>query len=524
MTTEASGRSTASVDAAKREIPVGLRQLNPGTGNSWRAGTKMMLTGTWEQLAGVIVQGRYRLRTLLYSGRRQAEYLATVVSPNSGTSSDPGATRVSVTLMNLEPPEAERQLAEIARARKLEHPNLLRVLDGGTCSIEGAELVYVVTEVPQNTLAQALEVGPLPQAALSDLLHDIIAGLEYVHAQNLVYRLDPQGIVRAESRWKLADPSQVHAAGEFSAEEAAVPGPTRAVPPEAAEGKILPAWDVWALGVMLEDAAGGPSSRGAALPQPYEAVVRACREADPARRISLAEIRRQLDPEPPAAIHSPRLPAPPQRALPVPASRRHRWIAPVAACFVLFGVALVWMKGRQQQEIAQQTTTAPPPPQPVPQPSQPADTAPPTGPPAASAQNAPPAVTPPPAMPEPKTEAKARPAVKSEAPKRKRSGSGSSAFGAQVGLAIFASEQLEGRVTASGEPFHSSALTAAHRQFPLGTRLRVTNLSNRRSVEVRVNDRAAFRPGVIISLTRQGAEELGFAKSGSARVRVEPIH
>src|SRR5581483_7894827 len=366
MTTEASGRSTASVDAAKREIPVGLRQLNPGTGNSWRAGTKMMLTGTWEQLAGVIVQGRYRLRTLLYSGRRQAEYLATVVSPNSGTSSDPGATRVSVTLMNLEPPEAERQLAEIARARKLEHPNLLRVLDGGTCSIEGAELVYVVTEVPQNTLAQALEVGPLPQAALSDLLHDIIAGLEYVHAQNLVYRLDPQGIVRAESRWKLADPSQVHAAGEFSAEEAAVPGPTRAVPPEAAEGKILPAWDVWALGVMLEDAAGGPSSRGAALPQPYEAVVRACREADPARRISLAEIRRRLDPEPPAAIRSPRLPAPPQRALPVPASRRHRWIAPVAACFVLFGVALVWMKGRQQQEIAQQTTTAPPPPQPVP--------------------------------------------------------------------------------------------------------------------------------------------------------------
>jgi len=66
-------------------------------------------------------------------------------------------------------------------------------------------------------------------------------------------------------------------------------------------------------------------------------------------------------------------------------------------------------------------------------------------------------------------------------------------------------------------------MTAASLHFPLGTRLRVTDLNNGRAVTVRVNDRGPSRPGFVITMTRRAAEELGFVRAGSARVKVEPV-
>ena len=78
-------------------------------------------------------------------------------------------------------------------------------------------------------------------------------------------------------------------------------------------------------------------------------------------------------------------------------------------------------------------------------------------------------------------------------------------------------EMLAGRPTASGEPYHPDSLTAAHRTLPFGTRVRVTNRGNGRSVIVRINDRGPFRPaGRIIDLSGRAARELGF--TGVARV------
>jgi rare lipoprotein A len=95
--------------------------------------------------------------------------------------------------------------------------------------------------------------------------------------------------------------------------------------------------------------------------------------------------------------------------------------------------------------------------------------------------------------------------------------------GAQIGMAEYLSDQMEGRQTASGERFNGAFLCAAHRKLPLGTRVRVTNLENHRSVVVRVNDRGAFRRGVIISVTRSAAEQLGFGRAGSARVSIAVV-
>lgn len=88
---------------------------------------------------------------------------------------------------------------------------------------------------------------------------------------------------------------------------------------------------------------------------------------------------------------------------------------------------------------------------------------------------------------------------------------------AQTGIASVYS----GGLAADGERVCASCLTAAHRTLPIGTRVRVTNESNGRSVVVRINDRGPFIRGRIIDLTPAGAHALGF--SGLAHVSVRPL-
>jgi rare lipoprotein A (peptidoglycan hydrolase) len=77
--------------------------------------------------------------------------------------------------------------------------------------------------------------------------------------------------------------------------------------------------------------------------------------------------------------------------------------------------------------------------------------------------------------------------------------------------------------TASGERFDDQALTAAHPRLPLGSRVRVTNLRNGRSVLVRVNDRGPFIPGRVIDVSKGAAQQLGFVDQGLAYVRISVI-
>ena len=77
---------------------------------------------------------------------------------------------------------------------------------------------------------------------------------------------------------------------------------------------------------------------------------------------------------------------------------------------------------------------------------------------------------------------------------------------------------LDGRRTANGEIMNSSRMTAAHRTLRFGTRVRVRNRHNGRSVVVRINDRGPFTRGRIIDVSRAAARKLGFLRRGSARV------
>lgn len=94
------------------------------------------------------------------------------------------------------------------------------------------------------------------------------------------------------------------------------------------------------------------------------------------------------------------------------------------------------------------------------------------------------------------------------------------ARGAQVGQASWYGPGFHGKKTASGERFNQQALTAAHRNLPLGTHARVTNLNNGKTVLVTINDRGALR-GRVIDLSRAAARQL--AMNGTARVRIETM-
>lgn len=92
-----------------------------------------------------------------------------------------------------------------------------------------------------------------------------------------------------------------------------------------------------------------------------------------------------------------------------------------------------------------------------------------------------------------------------------------------TGVCSYYARMHNGHITAGGEKFDSNAMTAAHRKFPMGTKLKVTNIANDKSVVVTVNDRGPFVKGRAISVTRRAAQELGFIKQGIAKVRIEQV-
>ena len=91
------------------------------------------------------------------------------------------------------------------------------------------------------------------------------------------------------------------------------------------------------------------------------------------------------------------------------------------------------------------------------------------------------------------------------------------------GQASIARDRLEGHTTASGELYNRNSLTAAHPLLPFGTLVRVTNLENRRSVVVRINDRGSAAGNRVITLTPRAAAAIGLQGIAMAQVKLEVV-
>ncbi len=93
----------------------------------------------------------------------------------------------------------------------------------------------------------------------------------------------------------------------------------------------------------------------------------------------------------------------------------------------------------------------------------------------------------------------------------------------QKGEASWYGPGFNGKKTASGEIFDMNKLTAAHRKLAFGTKVRVTNLNNNKSVIVRINDRGPFKKSRVIDLSKKAAEKIGLVQSGIAPVKIEIV-
>ena len=93
----------------------------------------------------------------------------------------------------------------------------------------------------------------------------------------------------------------------------------------------------------------------------------------------------------------------------------------------------------------------------------------------------------------------------------------------QKGIASWYGRRYHGQNTSSGEPYDMYAMTAAHPLLPIPSYVRVTNLANRRSVVVRVNDRGPFHAERVIDLSYTAAWKLGYVEAGSALVEIEHL-
>jgi rare lipoprotein A len=93
----------------------------------------------------------------------------------------------------------------------------------------------------------------------------------------------------------------------------------------------------------------------------------------------------------------------------------------------------------------------------------------------------------------------------------------------EIGTASFYHNKFEGRRTSNGEIFKQELFTCAHKTYPFGTMLKVTNLSNDSTVVVKVNDRLPQRSKRCIDLTMVAAKQLNFVRKGLTKVKVEEI-
>jgi rare lipoprotein A len=93
----------------------------------------------------------------------------------------------------------------------------------------------------------------------------------------------------------------------------------------------------------------------------------------------------------------------------------------------------------------------------------------------------------------------------------------------EYGVASYYANKFNGRLTASGEIYSSKKFTAAHNSLPFGTRIRVTNMRNKRSVIVKVNDRLHYKNKRLVDLSAVAAKKLGYTGRGLAKVKVEVL-
>lgn len=234
----------------------------------------------WQAFAGDTLDSTYRLQELIGSGKGRATFRAESMADGSGAIvllMDAGAVN----------PDALRK--RFLEAKFLRHANLLTVQTVAGTRCHGRELLYAAMESADTTLAAQSGKAKPAASELREILLDAARALAYLHSEHLVYcALAAESVWRVGDAWKLGDYSELRLPGKTDPRETrALMTREASTPPEAFEGIVSPAWDVWSLGWML--------ARLSSPEGPFDAIIGGCLEPKPADRWSIDKVIQALE-------------------------------------------------------------------------------------------------------------------------------------------------------------------------------------------------------------------------------------
>jgi outer membrane biosynthesis protein TonB len=275
------------------------------------------MTEDWTKWEGLIIDRVFPLRRYLGNSGHSVVFLT-----QHDAHDLPDA---AIKLIPADPVLAEAQLSCWTIAGALSHPHLIRIFGSGRCRLGGHPFLYVVMEYAEQTLAQLLPHRALTPDEARELLLPTLDALAYLHGKNLVQgQLKPSNVLVVDDRVKLASDT-VRPAGDSAA---AIAEPSLYDAPEAKDGRISTAGDVWALGVTIvesltqhpptwPDARRENVSLAAGLPPLFADIARRCLSRYPAGRPAITGLVAQIK----RAPHAPGAPVTETGTNPVQASK-----------------------------------------------------------------------------------------------------------------------------------------------------------------------------------------------------------
>ncbi len=272
-----------------------------------------------EQAIGEEIDGRYVLCEVLGEGSYGVVFSAEERSVGEAVGS------VALKLMRPKgAAEREAVVREVRAMAGLSHPNLVAYRSSGEVGsgpLKGC--LYLATELAEGSLADELLLkGKLPEEEVRALARDLASALEYLHSQKAVHRdVKPANVLRCGSVWKLADFGLVRGFSGTQVSASGSKGTALYMSPEAVQGQTGPHVDVWALGVVLQQAASGTLAYSggseaeliagllakeptiaAGLPGWLEALVRACLDKERSKRPPAKDVPRMLAASPTQSV------------------------------------------------------------------------------------------------------------------------------------------------------------------------------------------------------------------------------
>jgi serine/threonine protein kinase len=249
-------------------------------------------TAIREDWEGRTVDGRFALLEWLGGSQMQGVFLTV----------RQGVEKAAIKLIVASDAEAEAYLAQWEASKELSHPHLMPIYEAGRSTINGVQLVYVVTQIAESDLAEIVAERPLAAFETRDIFAPLLDAISYLHNGGFVHgHVEPSNIFDAGGEWKLSSDDFLIADGVLKPNL----NLGKYAAPEIEDGTITGAADIWSLGMTLAETltqrspvwsavANGEPVLPQSLPSAFQDVVQGCLRTDPSLRCSAADIKTLL--------------------------------------------------------------------------------------------------------------------------------------------------------------------------------------------------------------------------------------